>query len=180
VVPSGTGLVPAARRAGGGAGSASWFARRGSMRHGGLHGGGPLGAIMAEVTDWRHAGQVTLSADDDLVFPDVDSERGLYRFTITGGPGVTVYVGQAGGRNGLRGRFRAYRYSARRSAIGLDRLTTRRNAHLIHDALEKGHTVCVDVITMDDKASRDRTERYKIAELASIPGIRVLNRAHYR
>jgi hypothetical protein len=136
------------------------------------------------MTGWKHAGQITLNAGD-LVFPDADRVPGLYRFTITGGTEATVYVGQAGGRAGLRGRFRQYRRSARRPATGLDRLTTRRNAHYIRAALEPeaGHTVRVDLITgggLAHKPSRDKLERDLIAELSSIPGIRVLNRAGYR
>jgi hypothetical protein len=136
-----------------------------------------------QLTDWKHAGQVTLNAGN-LVFPDADRVPGLYRFTITGSP-EAVYVGQAGGRAGLKGRFLQYRRSARRPAIGLDRLTTRRNAHYIRAALqpEAGHTVNVDLITgegLADKLSRDKLERDLIAKLPSDPGIRVLNRAGYR
>lgn len=128
------------------------------------------------MTGWQHAGQVTLSTAGDLVFPAAGNSPGLYRFTITGGPEVAVYIGQAGGRRGLQGRFRQYRRSARRAADG--RLTTRRNAPYLRAALEAGHSVRVDLIPgIDDKATRDALELARIAELSRVPGIRVLNRA---
>ncbi|HEY3956048.1 MAG TPA: hypothetical protein VGM53_21970 [Streptosporangiaceae bacterium] len=120
---------------------------------------------------WKYAGDLSQDAEGKLVFPAAAKLHvpGLYRFTISDG---AAYVGQA--RRSLRRRFRQYRRSSG-LPVGPDRLTTRRNAHTLRDALNEGKTVTVEIAT--GLASLDAAERAEIAALCAA-GVPVLNRAH--
>lgn len=126
---------------------------------------------------WERVGELRV-ADGRLVFPEASKRKvpGLYRFL---GSDNYAYVGQAA--VSLRSRFRRYRSNSGLPAVNLNRLTTRRNAHHLREAVESGGTVTVELITgpsLADNSARDALERAEIRKLASMTGVKVLNRSH--
>lgn len=88
--------------------------------------------------EWLVAGEVTLSQERVLTFPEAPAEAGVYRFRFSGGKGHRCYVGESAH---LRRRFGFYRRPGSTQATNL-----RLNALMI-EHLSEGGSIEVDIIT---------------------------------
>ena len=88
--------------------------------------------------DWAPTGDVTLSQEGKLAFPEVPTEAGVYRLRFSGEGRPRCYIGESAN---LRGRFGFYRNPGATQATNL-----RLNA-LMTEHLAKGGTISLDLIT---------------------------------
>lgn len=85
---------------------------------------------------WLHIGRLERDAYGALAFPLAPSKPGIYRMTVTIGNRSRVYVGEAGN---LGKRFGNYRKPSQ------SQQTSTRLHAILHEALDQGGTVLVDV-----------------------------------
>ena len=96
------------------------------------------GIAISLTADWVPSGDVTLSQERKLVFPEVPKEAGVYRFRLTGEEKSRCYIGESAN---LRGRFGFYRSPGSTQATNI-RLNT-----LMIEHLEDGGLIGLDLIT---------------------------------
>lgn len=96
------------------------------------------GIATSLTADWVPSGDVKLSQDGKLAFPDVPKEAGVYRFRLSGEEKSRCYIGESAN---LRGRFGSYRNPGSTQATNL-----RLNA-LMLEHLEAGGAIGLDLIT---------------------------------
>lgn len=88
--------------------------------------------------DWVHIGELTLSHEGKLIFPEVPKEAGVYRLRLSKAETSLCYIGESAN---LHGRFGFYRNPGSTQATNL-----RLNALMV-EHLENGGVICLDLIT---------------------------------
>lgn len=96
------------------------------------------GIATSLTAEWLTSGEVILSQDGKLAFPDVPKKAGVYRFRITAEETSRCYIGESAN---LRVRFHSYRNPGPTQATNL-----RLNA-LMLEHLEAGGAIGLDLIT---------------------------------
>lgn len=96
------------------------------------------GIAVSLAADWVPSGEVTLSQEGKLAFPEVPKEAGVYRFRFSSEEKSRCYIGESAN---LRGRFGFYRNPGATQATNL-----RINA-LMLEHLGEGGVIGLDLIT---------------------------------
>lgn len=98
--------------------------------------------------EWVVAGEVALSPDGHLAFPNVPADAGVYRFRFVGCEQHRCYIGESAN---LKGRFGFYRRP------GSTQQTNLRLNGLMREHLSKGGMIEVDLITFIGELRNEST-----------------------